>query len=113
MTGTNADREKRHEQVEATRLTGMLNALVLLATAAVAYTDFIVVPDVSLGYLYVLPIALSALVNPVPFTLALVAICTFLQAIYYPPAPVSLEVKILRDAITLAGFLLVAFVVML
>src|ERR1700761_5022088 len=111
MTGTNADREKRHEQVEATRLTGMLNALVLLATAAVAYTDSIVVPDVSLGYLYVLPIALSALVNPLPLTLGLIAVCTGLQDIFNGGAPGTLQVRIVRDAMTLGGFLVVGFLV--
>jgi hypothetical protein len=69
MKATNGSGESRHQRAEETRLTGMLNILVFLATAAVAYSDRIVAPDISLGYLYVLPIALSALVNPFPVTL--------------------------------------------
>ena len=60
------DEEKKRVRIEETRITGMLNIVVLLAVAAVAYTDWRVIPNVSLGYLYVLPIALSALVNGRP-----------------------------------------------
>jgi hypothetical protein len=52
--------------------------VVVLAVAAVAYTDWVVVVNVSLVYLCILPTALSALVNPVPLTVALTLICTFL-----------------------------------
>src|ERR1700722_11596674 len=108
MNGSNGT---QRERVEETRLTGMLNILVLLATAAVAYSDRIVVPDISLGYLYVLPIALSALVNPFPVTLGLIAVCTFLADIFYPQVSVSLQIRIVRDAMTLGGFLIVGFLV--
>ena len=37
------DEEKQRVQVEETRITGMLNFVVFLAMAAVAYTDWIVV----------------------------------------------------------------------
>jgi serine phosphatase RsbU (regulator of sigma subunit) len=113
MKETRDSSEKRHLRLEENRLTGMLNVLVLLATAAVAYSDSIVVPDVSLGYLYVLPIALSALVNPLPLTLGLIVVCTALQDIFYGAAPVTLQVRVARDAMTLGGFLMVGFLVTL
>ena len=111
MKATNGSGATHHQRVEETRLTGMLNILVFLATAAVAYSDRIVAPDISLGYLYVLPIALSALVNPFPVTLGLIAVCTFLADIFYPQASVSLQVRMVRDAMTLGGFLIVGILV--
>jgi serine phosphatase RsbU (regulator of sigma subunit) len=113
MNGRNGSDEKRGLWGEENRLTGMLNLVVLLATVAVAYTDYIVVPDVFLGYLYVLPIALSALVNPLPLTLGLIVICTVLQGVFSPDSPVVLQVRVVRDAMTLGGFLMVGFLVTL
>ena len=63
--------DKRQVETEESWITGSLNFVVFLAIAAVAYTDFIVVPNISLGYLYMLPIALSALINPLALTIAL------------------------------------------
>jgi serine phosphatase RsbU (regulator of sigma subunit) len=105
------DEEKQRVQVEETRITGMLNFVVFLAVAAVAYTDWIVIPNVSLGYLYVLPIALSALVNRPPLTIALAVVCTVLQDIFFGTQPETLKVRIFRNAITLIGFLVVGFLV--
>jgi serine phosphatase RsbU (regulator of sigma subunit) len=109
----NKDGNKRHIQGEEYRITGLLNFVVFLAIAAVGYTDSIVVPNVSLGYLYVLPIALSALVNPLPVTVALAVVCTVLQDVFFPAMPEVLHVRIVRDVITLAGFLVVGFLVTL
>ena len=105
------DEEKKRVQVEETRITGMLNFVVFLAVAAVAYTDWIVIPNVSLGYLYVLPIALSALVNRPPLTIALAVGCTVLQDLFFGTLPETLKVRIFRNAITLIGFLVVGFLV--
>ena len=107
------DEEKRRVQVEETRITGMLNFVVFLALAAVAYTDWLVIPNVSLGYLYVLPIALSALVNRPPLTIALAVGCTVLQDLFFGTQPETLRVRIFRNAITLIGFLVVGFLVTL
>ncbi len=107
------DEEKQRVRVEETRITGMLNIVVFLAVAAVAYTDWIVIPNVSLGYLYVLPIALSALVNRPPITIGLAVGCTLLQDLFFGTAPETLQVRILRNAITLIGFLVVGFLVTL
>ena len=86
--------------------------VILLSVAAIGYTDWIVVPNVSLGYLYVLPIALSALINPLPLTIVLTAVCTVLQEVF-GLAGDTLSVKLVRDAISLAGFLVVGFLVTL
>ena len=100
----------RRIQVEENRTAGLMNFVVFLAIAAVAYTDWRVVPYISLGYLYVLPIALSALCNPLPFTIILVAVCTVLQDIFAGVVE-TLQVRIVRDGMALAGFLIVAFLV--
>ena len=95
---------------EEGRISGMLNFVVFLAIAAVAYTDSIVVRNIAMGYLYVLPLALSALVNPLPVTIAIALGCTILQDIFGTPSdPIPLRAG--RDAITLAGFLIVGFLV--
>jgi sigma-B regulation protein RsbU (phosphoserine phosphatase) len=113
MKGTkNNDGNHRQIDTEETRITGSLNFVVALAIAAVAYTDWIVTPNISLGYLYVLPIALSALVNPLPITIALAVGCTFLQDIFGPTSD-TLQVRVVRGVISLAGFLVVGFLVTL
>jgi serine phosphatase RsbU (regulator of sigma subunit) len=106
----NSDGYKQHLLLEENRATGLLNFLVVLAIGAIAYTDKIVVEDDSLGYLYVLPIALSGLVNRAPITLALIALCAFLQDLFGPPTD-TLHIRILRYTITLAGYLIVGFLV--
>src|SRR5262249_13838161 len=103
---------KRLLHVRETRTAGLLNFIVILAIAAVAYPDWVVVPNVSLGYLYVLPIALCALINPLQLTVGLVVICTFLTDIFGPP-PDSLKLRIAHNAIALGGFLVVGFLVTL
>ncbi len=103
---------KRPVETEENWITGSLNFLVFLAIAAVAYTDWMVVPNISLGYLYVLPIALSGLINPLPLTIALAVACTILQDIF-AGTPDSVEVRAVRGAIALAGFLIVGFLVTL
>jgi serine phosphatase RsbU (regulator of sigma subunit) len=100
---------KRLAQTEENRTFGLLNLVVVLATASVAYTDWKVVANISMGYLYVLPIALCALVNPLPITIALVVLCTFLEEIF-GPAP-DIDLRIYRAIIGLTGFFIVGFVV--
>jgi serine phosphatase RsbU (regulator of sigma subunit) len=108
----NSDYYKRNLRVEESRATGLLNVIVALAIGAVAYTDKIVVEDDSIGYLYVLPIALSAQVNRLPITIGLSVLCTYLQDLFGPPSD-SLHIRIIRAAISLVGFLVVAFLVTL
>jgi len=102
--------DQRHLRTEENRIAGMLNFIILLSVAAVGYTDWIVVPNITLGYLYVLPIALSGLINPLPFTLGGAVVCTILQDIFAAQTD-SLKVRTIRDAITLAGFVIVGFLV--
>jgi serine phosphatase RsbU (regulator of sigma subunit) len=102
--------DQQHLRTEENRIAGMLNFIILLSVAAIAYTDWIVVPNVTLGYLYVLPIALSGLVNPLPFTLGAAVVCSILQDIFAAQTD-SLQVRMIRDVITLAGFLIVGFLV--
>jgi serine phosphatase RsbU (regulator of sigma subunit) len=98
--------------MEKHRVAGLLNAVVAAAVAAVAYTDWAIVANVSLGYLYVLPIALCALVNPLAFTIALGVICTILSDIFGPPAGSPLW-RVIHNVIYLASFLVVGFFVTL
>jgi serine phosphatase RsbU (regulator of sigma subunit) len=102
----------RPVETEETWITGSLNLLVFLAIASVAYTDWMVVPNISLGYLYVLPIALSGLINPLLLTIGLALACTVLQDIFAGTQD-TLQVRTIRDAIALAGFLIVGFLVTL
>ena len=92
------------------RTLGMLNLVVAMAIAAVAWTDWKVVANVSLGYLYVLPLALSGLVNPFIVTVALALLCTGLQDIFGPPAD-TMALRVAHNVIGLAGFLVVGFLV--
>ncbi len=101
-------KSKTNVQAEEIQIAGWLNFVVVLATAAVAYTDWVVVSNISLGYLYVLPIALSALVNPLPLTAVLVALCTVFQDMFAPPLDTP-HVRIVRGIIALAGFMIVGF----
>ena len=103
--------DKQRVKLEEIRITGWLNFVVLLAMAAVAYTDSVVVANVSLGYLYVLPIALSALVNRPPLTIGLAVVCTVFQDLFFGTQPETLRIRIFRNVITLIGFLVVAFLV--
>jgi len=106
------DRKSKLLRVEESHVAGMLNVVVVLAIAAVAYTDWIVVANVSLGYLYVLPIALSALINPLPLTVALSVFCAFLQDLFGPVAETH-QIRVVHGVIGIVGFLVVGFLVTL
>jgi serine phosphatase RsbU (regulator of sigma subunit) len=109
----NGEESKRQVQAaEEGMASGLLNVVVVLAIAAVAYTDWIVISDISLGYLYVLPIALSAFVNLFPLTVGLAIFCTILQEIFGPSAEPTQE-KVIRAVVSLAGYLIVGFLVTL
>ncbi|MEO6805163.1 MAG: SpoIIE family protein phosphatase [Edaphobacter sp.] len=108
----NKDNNKRRLLSEENRATGLLNFILALAMGAVAYTDWIVVENDSLGYLYVLPVALSALVNRFPVTIALSVLCAWLQDFFGPDID-SIHVRIVRAVISLAGYLIVGFLITL
>ena len=106
----NSQDYKRDLLLAENRATGLLNLIIVVAIGAIAYTDKIVVEDDSLGYLYLLPIALSGLVNRLPVTIAIALLCAFLQDIFGPPTD-TLHVRVLRGVISLAGYLIVSFFV--
>jgi len=95
-----------------TRTMGLLNVVVALAIAAVAYTDWTVEANVSLGYLYVLPLALSGIVNSLPATVGLSVACTLLQDIFGPAAD-TVSLRVVHNVVDLAGFLVVGLLVTL
>lgn len=103
--------DKQRVQVQENRITGLFNFLIFLSIVAIGYTDWKVVPEVSLGYLYVLPIALSALVNPLALTSLLAFGCAVLADLFFGTTPETLQVRVVRDVVTLAGFLVVGFLV--
>jgi serine phosphatase RsbU (regulator of sigma subunit) len=102
--------DKQRVKLEEMRITGWLNFVVFLAMAAVAYTDSVVVANISLGYLYVLPIALSAFINPLWVTVVLACASTALQDVFGPSSDTP-KVRVVRGVIALAGFLIVGFLV--
>jgi serine phosphatase RsbU (regulator of sigma subunit) len=110
--GKSRRNDAREQRWEEHRTIGLLNAVVALAAVAVAYTDWRVISNVSLGYLYVLPIALSGLINPLPITVVLAVACTVLTDIFGPAAE-SLHLRIAHNVIGVAGFLVVGFLVTL
>lgn len=106
------DAHRSYEHIEEKQIFGLLNFVVLLAIAAVAYTDWVVVANISLGYLYVLPLALSALINPLLLTVPLAAVCTLLQDIFGPPGD-TLVLRATHDAIMLGVFLVTGYLISL
>jgi sigma-B regulation protein RsbU (phosphoserine phosphatase) len=87
----------------------VLTVVVLAGVSAVAYADKSVAP-VSLAPLYFLPLALSALVHPLRISLALSIVCLVLHDLVGPVRDVGTE-HLLKDAITLLGYVFVVVVV--
>jgi sigma-B regulation protein RsbU (phosphoserine phosphatase) len=108
--GKNGKQARREADQIRRRTVVMFNLVVTLAIAAVAYTDWKVEADVSLGYLYVLPVALSAMVNLLPVTIGLSLLCTVLQDTLGPHRE-TLSLHLVENALSLAGFLVVGFLV--
>ncbi len=86
-----------------------LALIVLGAMAAVGYADF-AVKSISLGYLYVLPLALSAFVFRMRINLGLVVICFTLQDWFGPFEHTGWQ-HIVRNLLTLTAFVAVVVVV--
>jgi serine phosphatase RsbU (regulator of sigma subunit) len=83
--------------------------LVFGSIAAVAYADFIVT-SISLGYLYILPLGISAMFLRSQISYGLIAICVFLHDLFGPPYP-SPEARITHNLTALAGFTFVVYVI--
>ena len=100
------------DQEEAGRRSRRGSLLLSLAVvgfiASVAYADS-KVDEISLGYLYILPIALSALVNRRAKTYFVIAVCIILHD-YFGPAH-RLPFRFAFNLLALIGFVTVALVV--
>jgi serine phosphatase RsbU (regulator of sigma subunit) len=83
--------------------------LVFGSIAAVAYADFIVT-SISLGYLYFLPLGISAMFLRGQISYGLIAVCVFLHDLFGVPYP-SLEARIAHNLTALAGFTFVVYVI--
>lgn len=83
--------------------------LVFGSISAVAYADFIVT-SISLGYLYILPLGISAMFLRSQISYGLIAVCVFLHDLFGPPYP-SLEARITHNLTALIGFTFVVFVI--
>src|ERR1700686_3838596 len=83
--------------------------LIFGSIAAVAYADFIV-SSVSLGYLYILPLGISAMFLRSQISYGLIAVCVFLHDLFGPPYP-SPEARITHNLTALAGFTFVVYVI--
>src|ERR1035437_2809920 len=83
--------------------------LIFGSIAAVAYADFIV-SSVSLGYLYILPLGISAMFLRTQISYALIAACVFLHDLFGPPYP-SPEARIAHNLTAVVGFTFVVYVI--
>jgi hypothetical protein len=77
--------------------------------AAVAYADYIVV-SISLGYLYVLPLGISAIFLRKEICYFLTVVCVLLHDLFGPPYP-SLGARIGHNLTALVGFVFVVAVI--
>ena len=87
----------------------VLTLLVALGPLAVAYAEKSV-PSFLFAPLYILPLALSALVHPLRVSLVLAAICLSLHDLL-GPAPVFSIQHVTKDVFTLFGFFFVVIIV--
>src|ERR1700681_3238338 len=83
--------------------------LVFGSIAAVAYADFIVT-SISLGYLYILPLGISAMFLRSQISYGLIGVCVFFHDLFGPPYP-SPEARITHNLTALAGFTFVVYVI--
>src|ERR1700693_1634281 len=83
--------------------------LVFGSIAAVAYADFIVT-SISLGYLYILPLGISAMFLRSQISYGLIVVCVFLHDLFGDPYP-SPEARITHNLTALVGFAFVVYVI--
>ncbi|HEY1469942.1 MAG TPA: SpoIIE family protein phosphatase [Candidatus Acidoferrum sp.] len=82
--------------------------VVILAIACVAYADS-KAEEVSLSYLYILPLSFSAILLSRRVTYALVAVCIVLHDLFGPPIH-HMQGRILHNLSAFVGFLFVVFI---
>ena len=95
--------------VAATGAQWLPATLILASIAAVAYADYIV-STVSLGYLYILPLGISAMFLRSRISYALIVVCVFLHDFFGPPYP-SLEARLAHNFTAAVGFTFVVYVI--
>ena len=83
--------------------------LVFGSIGAVAYADFIVT-GVSLGYLYIFPLGISAMFLRSQISYGLIAVCVFLHDLFGPPYP-SQGARITHNLTALIAFAFVVYVI--
>ena len=83
--------------------------LIFGSIAAVAYADFIV-SSVSLGYLYILPLGISAMFLRTRISYALIAVCVFFHDLFGPPYPSSWA-RLTHNLTAVVGFTFVVYVI--
>ena len=83
--------------------------LIFGSIAAVAYSDFMV-RSVSLGYLYILPLGISAMFLRSQISYALIAVCVFFHDLFGPAYPSSLA-RIAHNLTAVIGFSFVVYVI--
>src|SRR5271169_3223664 len=83
--------------------------LVFGSIGAVAYADFIVT-GVSLGYLYILPLGISAMFLRSRISYGLIAVCVFLHDLFGPPYP-GQGARITHNLTALIAFAFVVYVI--
>jgi serine phosphatase RsbU (regulator of sigma subunit) len=83
--------------------------LVFGSIAAVAYADSIVT-STSLGYLYILPLGISAMFLRSQISYGLIAVCVFLHDLFGDPYP-SPGARITHNLTALVGFTFVVYVI--
>ena len=77
--------------------------------AAVAYSDSMV-SSVSLGYLYILPLGISAMFLRPQISYALIAVCVFFHDLFGPSYPSSMA-RIVHNLTAVVGFSFVVYVI--
>jgi len=83
--------------------------LVFGSIGAVAYADFLV-KSISLGYLYILPLGISAMLLRSRISYGLIAVCVFLHDLFGPPYP-SQGARITHNFTALVAFAFVVYVI--
>ena len=82
--------------------------VVVLAIGCVAYADNMA-EEVSLGYLYILPLSFSAILLPSRLTYALVVLCIFFHDLFGPPIQ-HISGRVLHNLAALVGFTFVVLI---
>src|SRR4051812_15932680 len=83
--------------------------LVFGSIAAVAYADFMVT-SIWLGYLYILPLGISAMFLRGQISYGLIAVCVFFHDLFGDPYP-SPGARVAHNLTALAGFAFLVYVI--